>query len=113
VFTPASTTASPGDVLIFSFLSGPHDVAQSSFDSPCHPAPNAFYSGLVSSASDRTFRVEVNSSDPIFFYCAVAGHCQAGMVGVVNPPPGQAGDALTRRARGEGRSGTPDEVSGG
>lgn len=34
----------------------------------------------------RLFLVTVNSTDPIYFYCGQIGHCQAGMVGVINPP---------------------------
>jgi hypothetical protein len=29
--------------------------------------------------------VTVNNTDPVFFYCAQVGHCQAGMVFALNP----------------------------
>jgi uncharacterized cupredoxin-like copper-binding protein len=32
------------------------------------------------------FTVTVNDTNPIWFYCGVPTHCQAGMVGVINPP---------------------------
>jgi hypothetical protein len=34
----------------------------------------------------NVFTVMVNSTDPIWFYCGQVGHCQGGMVGVINPP---------------------------
>lgn len=30
------------------------------------------------------FTVMVNDTNPIWFYCATAKHCQGGMVGVIN-----------------------------
>jgi len=32
------------------------------------------------------FTVQVNDTNPIFFYCGVATHCEKGMFGIVNPP---------------------------
>jgi hypothetical protein len=32
------------------------------------------------------FLLTINSTDPIYYYCGQVGHCQAGMVGVINPP---------------------------
>lgn len=32
-----------------------------------------------------TFTVTINDTNPIYFYCLFTGHCQAGMVGVINP----------------------------
>lgn len=31
------------------------------------------------------YTITINNTQPIFFYSPVAGHCQAGMVGVINP----------------------------
>lgn len=31
------------------------------------------------------FTIPINSTDPIWFYCATGKHCQNGMVGVINP----------------------------
>lgn len=46
-FNPKTITGAKGDVVVFSFLGGDHSVAQSSFDKPCHPVDNAFYSGFI------------------------------------------------------------------
>jgi hypothetical protein len=32
------------------------------------------------------FLVTINTTDPIYYYCGQIGHCQGGMVGVINPP---------------------------
>jgi len=32
----------------------------------------------------NTFTIDITTTDPIWFYCAQAMHCQAGMVGVIN-----------------------------
>lgn len=34
----------------------------------------------------KTFTITLNDTNPIWLYCAVAGHCQSGMVMVINPP---------------------------
>jgi plastocyanin len=87
-FSPNTTSASAGDTLTFHFFPGKHNVAQSSFSTPCAPSPNGFYSGFIvpDSGEDSTkFVVMVNDTQPIWFYCSEVMHCQLGMVGVVNP----------------------------
>ena len=34
----------------------------------------------------QPFYVTINNTDPIWYYCTATGHCQNGMVGVINPP---------------------------
>jgi plastocyanin len=88
-FTPNTTVASPGDTLTFHFFTGRHNVAQSSFSTPCVASQNGFYSGFIvpdSGEDSTTFVVTVNDTNPIWFYCSEFMHCQLGMVGVVNPP---------------------------
>jgi len=88
-FSPNSTTAAKGDTVVFHFYPGKHSVAESSFDSPCAPLANGFYSGYLDSnsgESETTFVVTVNDTNPIWFYCSQGNHCQNGMVGVINPP---------------------------
>ncbi|KAF4624260.1 hypothetical protein G7Y89_g13916 [Cudoniella acicularis] len=91
-FSPNSSTAAMGDTLEFHFFAGGHSVVSSTFNSPCIPSSNAFYSGYIpgGSAGNDTFIVNVNSTDPIWFYCSLNDHCKAGMVGVVNPPSGES-----------------------
>ncbi|KAK3323249.1 extracellular serine-rich protein [Cercophora scortea] len=93
-FSPNSATAAKGDVLEFHF-NGPtaHDVVAGDFNSPCKPATTGgFYSGIFREGSGENanvFRVTVNSTDPIFYYCSIQGHCQSGMSGVINPTSDQ------------------------
>ena len=49
-FVHPNLGANIGDVIVFRFGDeGPtnHSVIQGSFDNPCHPLPNGFYSGFV------------------------------------------------------------------
>ncbi|KAI9762779.1 MAG: hypothetical protein M4579_000131 [Chaenotheca gracillima] len=91
VFSPADITAAKGDMVQFEFLSGNHSVVQSTYDQPCQPSAKGIFSGFmaISSTSAKTvpaFTITVNDTNPIWFYCAQVGHCQAGMVGVINAP---------------------------
>ncbi|KAF5647205.1 extracellular serine-rich [Fusarium sp. NRRL 52700] len=89
-FSPAQTTAKIGDSIEFHFYEGFHSVAQSSFAKPCEPINStAFFSGaqnVKTTVSDKVFTIEVKTEDPIWYYCATQGHCEAGMVGAINAP---------------------------
>ncbi|KAK9263290.1 hypothetical protein V1519DRAFT_382831 [Lipomyces tetrasporus] len=85
-FNPNSVMAEAGDFVRFTFESGPHGVAQAAFDSPCVPLSSAssgndvvFYSGIMTpSGSDTpTFTIEVNNTDPLWFYCPVDSYAVA------------------------------------
>lgn len=90
-FDPSSLHAKVGDIVNFHFYSGDHSVAQSTFQSPCHPhQPKAIFSGFVNPSggdkeADKMFSMRVNTTEPIFLYCSQEGHCPAGMVMVINP----------------------------
>jgi len=81
-FEPATTTAQVGDTVEFDF-EGLHSVVESTFESPCSPMANGF--AVPAQSSGAKFTIEVTSTDPLYFYCSVASHCQAGMVGIINP----------------------------
>lgn len=81
-YSPDSLTASDGDVVQFTFGSG-HDVVSGSLDSPCQPS-GGVYSGMPNDGD--VFSVTVNGTDPVWIYCSVPHHCQAGMAMVINPP---------------------------
>jgi plastocyanin len=93
VFSPDSVTVPVGGQVVFSFsaFSAGHSATQADFASPCAPAAAGangtapFNSGLVSQGG-QTFVVNVESTDPMWFYCGQVSHCQGGMVGVINPP---------------------------
>lgn len=100
-FFPEVTTAAVGDKIQFQFYPKNHSIAQSSFDSPCNPlSPSAtsnatgFWSGFMPVSAEDTmmpvFTIDVKSTAPSWFYCATGKHCQAGMVGVINPPANNA-----------------------
>lgn len=96
IYSPDSLTANMGDMVQFQFLSGNHTVTQADFDNPCQPiglheaGVMGFNSGFMpvaagmSSGMIPTYTVAINSTKPIWAYCAQMGHCQAGMVMVIN-----------------------------
>lgn len=116
-FSPNSTTAAKDDTVIFHFYPGKHSVVEGSFDSPCAPLANGFYSGYLDSSSgesETTFVVTVNDTNPIWFYCSQVGHCQNGMVGVINPPSsGNTLEAYSAASAKTQKSTTPNNVGGG
>jgi plastocyanin len=81
-FNPNSITAAKGDVINFTIFPD-HNVAQSTFSSPCQPSGDA---AIYSGTNAKTFAVTVNNTDPLWFYCATPQHCSNGMVMAVNPP---------------------------
>ncbi|KAF3008237.1 hypothetical protein E8E15_001125 [Penicillium rubens] len=89
-FSPDTLTVSPGDKVEFHFYpGGPH--------------------------SNTVFTLTVNDTNPIWLYCAQVGHCQAGMVAVINPPTsGQDTLALFKAAAAKvSGSSEPAAVQGG
>jgi len=123
IFEPNSITAQIGDSVRFQFYSGTgsHSVALSAFDTPCQPAENGFYSGIIQGnrEGDHTFTINITSTSPQWYYCSVGSHCPSGMVGVINPPaasPSNEGQDITAyasAAQGVLRQTPPGEVGGG
>jgi plastocyanin len=85
VFDPKTLTAAQGDTVIFK-LYPKHNVAQGAFNNPCQP--NGFFSGTFDTTDNgkKRFVVNITSTDPIYYYCAVPTHCKNGMVGGINLP---------------------------
>ncbi|UNI21349.1 hypothetical protein JDV02_007345 [Purpureocillium takamizusanense] len=87
-FSPDNIKAAPGDHVEFHFF-GEHTAVSAAFSKPCSPASTSggggFFSGDMKNKG--IFTITVNNTDPTFFYCAIDGHCQAGMVGVINEGP--------------------------
>jgi plastocyanin len=89
VYNPNTIQAAVGDTIVFEFYPGGHSVAQSTFDQPCQPAPNGFWSGFFTPSSgidSNVFEITINDTNPIWIYCAQIGHCNSGMAMVINPP---------------------------
>jgi plastocyanin len=105
-YSPNTITAAVGSNVEFQFYGPVHSVVQASFDQPCSAYNNGtgFFGGLVTTGTapnvscifetlklyaeqkqPKTFTLTINDTTPIWFYCAYPGHCQAGMVGVINP----------------------------
>ncbi|KAM0431859.1 hypothetical protein ACHAPT_005111 [Fusarium lateritium] len=117
-FEPSDLKAAVGDVVEFHFYKGSHSVAQSSFDKPCEPLNStSFFSGdfdVTDKVSDEVFSVTVDSEAPIWYYCAVPGHCQGGMVGVVNAPSnGQRTLAAYKKAAADTDESVEPKSTGG
>jgi len=116
-YSPNDITAAVGDTIEFHFFAPEHSVAQSNFANPCVPSgPSAFFSGIISESSGQNanvFTVTVNDTNPIWFYCVVPTHCQAGMAGVINAPSN--GDTLAAYVSNAAKAttGTPVTVQGG
>jgi len=94
-------------------------MTQADFAKPCQPSnSSSINSGFVNSSNgpaSQVWTVQINSTDPIWFYCAQVGHCQGGMVGVINPPSGgdQTLDAFKSAAVNSQSSTMPAQVQGG
>ena len=90
-FDPPTVQAPVGSIIEFVFKHNSHSIVRTSFEDPCNPSYSGagnFYSGVISDITDTSrnnFYVHVNDTAPIYYYCAVAEHCQKGMVGIVNP----------------------------
>ncbi|EXJ61850.1 hypothetical protein A1O7_02280 [Cladophialophora yegresii CBS 114405] len=111
-FTPDTVTAAEGDWVEFTFGSG-HSVAQSSFDAPCVPMDGGagVYSGFPNNGD--IWRIQVNNTDPLWLYCSATGHCEGGMVMVVNPPSsGNTLDAY-KSAAANAQASSPETIQGG
>jgi len=92
VFKPAYVEAKPRDTLVFNFESKNHSVVQSSFAAPCSPffsaqgasGINSGFFPVTDGQPTAQFRVKVNDTTPLYFYCGQPGHCGKGMVFAVN-----------------------------
>ncbi|KAE8445896.1 hypothetical protein EG329_012675 [Mollisiaceae sp. DMI_Dod_QoI] len=95
-FSPHETYADVGDIIEYRFYPQNHSVARAGFgNQPCIPYEDTgiglvgFWSGFQPVAlvlsNPPIFRVRVNDTDPIFYYCSAPGACFEGMIGVINP----------------------------
>ncbi|KAK1222089.1 hypothetical protein PQX77_015083 [Marasmius sp. AFHP31] len=113
-FNPASVTAAMGDTIEFQFKSKNHSVSQSTFAEPCKFKENGVDSGFQltpdGAASIASWSFELNTTEPLWFFCAQlnpADHCQKGMVFAVNPTAEKSFEAFQAAAMGSaGGNGT-------
>lgn len=111
-FSPSTIDAQIGDTVVFTFH-GNHGVVQADFNSPCQPLQGGF-SVPSQSTNGATFTINVTDSNPTWFYCPVANHCEAGMVGTINPGSSGHDQADFASAAASASGGQqPTAVSGG
>jgi len=60
----------------------------------------------------NVFKVTVNSTAPLYYYCSVGAHCANGMVAAINPAADKTVAALKTSAKGK-TAGKPSGVYGG
>jgi plastocyanin len=120
-YSPDSITAEVGSQVEFQFFGPAHSVVQASFAEPCTAINNGagFFAGMQTSGSGpnpNSFTITINDTNPIWFYCAFPGHCQAGMVGVINQSPSDSSKTLDNfraAAANTSKSTTPPQQQGG
>jgi len=117
-FSPSTITAAVGDVLAFHFFGPTHTVVEGDFANPCVFKAGGFYSGQMqgsgSGEGPNLFLVTVTSTDPMAIFCRVPGHCQAGMVAVVNGAGSMTFSAYeSGAASASSQSGPEPPVGGG
>ncbi|MCJ1310843.1 hypothetical protein MMC25_004510 [Agyrium rufum] len=119
-FNPEVLYADVGSTVEFVYYPMNHSVVQGAFDSPCAPLSGGagFYSGYVPSAAGEAstaFVINITDKSPIYYYCSQAKHCQAGMVGVINPPsdPSQGILAYSSAAAGASENLPGSAIGGG
>ncbi|KAJ5020487.1 hypothetical protein J3E73DRAFT_395442 [Bipolaris maydis] len=94
--TIQATMANVGDTVEFAFYPLNHSVVRAEYGFPCIPyeMTGASKIGFFSDfhpvdtvlSSPPTYRIVINDTDPIFFYCSAPGSCiNYGMVGAINP----------------------------
>ncbi|KAK3955779.1 hypothetical protein QBC32DRAFT_16024 [Pseudoneurospora amorphoporcata] len=88
-FVPETLKAAVGDTVEYQFFSKNHSVVQSSFDKPCQPLEDGFFSGFVPTSSPKeasrtTFTINIKDTKPRWVYCSQGSHCQSGMVHGIN-----------------------------
>ncbi|KAF2018259.1 hypothetical protein BU24DRAFT_167778 [Aaosphaeria arxii CBS 175.79] len=114
-FTPPALNPKVGDIIVFQ-LESFHNIVEGTFDSPCQPKPNGFYSGEFPDTDKGRLRfvTRIVSPDPIYYYCSVGRHCQVGMVGGFNTPTsGKTLADYASRAKSVAEASEPDEIHGG
>lgn len=82
---PFATNASVGDTIEFHWGANNHTVTKSSQLLPCNKSSEAPVFASGEHDQDFVFTQVVNDTNPIYYYCGTATHCEKGMFGVINP----------------------------
>ncbi|KAK7534050.1 uncharacterized protein J3D65DRAFT_700665 [Phyllosticta citribraziliensis] len=122
-FEPDVVQAPVGDIIQFQFYPVNHSIVRAEYGYPCVPyemtgvGKAGFYSGFrpvdAILNDPPIFRVRVNDTLPIFFYCSAPGSCiNYEMVGVINPVQKErAGDSSYALSPGESFPSEADSTS--
>ncbi|KAF5330461.1 hypothetical protein D9619_005397 [Psilocybe cf. subviscida] len=115
-FDPPTVTAASGDLINFQFQGKNHSVTQSTFAAPCTQMTtpmeginSGFMNVQAGAASLPQWTISVNSSDPLWFFCAQTmpvDHCAMGMVFAVNPTAAKTFSAFQAAANATGSNST-------
>ncbi|KAL7962143.1 Cupredoxin [Trichoderma compactum] len=119
-YSPDQLTANVGDKIEFQFFGPTHSVVQASFDEPCTAfnGGTGFFAGMSTNGNGpnpNSFTITINDTKPVWFYCGFPGHCQAGMVGVINVSSNKSEtlDIFRSNAANAAKSTTPKQQQGG
>ncbi|KAL7910917.1 Cupredoxin [Trichoderma velutinum] len=119
-YSPDQITAAVGSQVEFQFYGPTHSVVESSFDDPCIALSggNGFFAGMTTNGNGpnpTSFTITINDTKPIWFNCGFPGHCQAGMVGVINVSSNKSEtlDIFKSNAANAAKSTTPKQQQGG
>ncbi|PNP60496.1 hypothetical protein THARTR1_00520 [Trichoderma harzianum] len=119
-YSPDTITAAVGDKVEFQFYGPTHSVVQASFDEPCTAfnGGTGFFAGMSTNGNGpnpNSFTITINDTNPVWFYCGFPGHCQAGMVGVINVSSNRSEtlDIFKSNAANAAKSTTPKQQQGG
>ncbi|UKZ76343.1 hypothetical protein TrVFT333_004045 [Trichoderma virens FT-333] len=119
-YSPDTLTAAVGSQVEFQFFGPTHSVVQASFDQPCIAFNDGtgFFAGFTTNGNGpnpTSFTITINDTKPIWFYCGFPGHCEAGMVGVINQSSNKSEtlDIFKSNAANVGKSTTPKQQQGG
>jgi plastocyanin len=98
-YSPPFIFAKPGDHVRLDFYAANHTLVQADVTTPCEPKPWGIFAGFQPTNVTKnntglvTFKsvwFEVYTESPLWFYCAQAKHCQAGMLFAINPPSNES-----------------------
>ncbi|KAK1979472.1 hypothetical protein LZ30DRAFT_177533 [Colletotrichum cereale] len=117
-FTPDQIKAKIGDMVVFTFMSQNHTATQSSFAKPCDPLAGGMNSGFMANPNNSIspppqVAMQVNGSEPLWFYCAQAGHCGKGMTFSINPTAEKSQAIFQSMAIAQKGKGAGGAITGG
>jgi len=102
-FTPPTINVQPGDTVEFTFHPKNHSATQSSFASPCVSKLGGSDTGFQPVSANATVSpnvtITVNDTNPLWFYCMQANHCEQGMVFSINPTANETFAAFLAAAK--------------